>query len=148
MDHRDRLRSGAEPPSGEVAPEGEVLVQPYEPEVERSGERSLVFLRGEYSHGFLRAPRLAPGSKLVEETPIVATEDERRLGLAALACAPCPTLYGRVDMVRDARGAPRLMELELIEPALALRTRPPARGAFARTIVGVLGPLRAPCQRL
>ena len=136
--------SGSAPSWGEAPPEGEVLVQPYEPEVERSGERSLVFLRGEYSHGFLRAPRLAPGSKLAEEAPIVATEDERRLGLAAIAAAPGPTLYGRVDMVRDSRGTLRLMELELIEPALALRTRPPAAADFAAGIAGLLERPRPP----
>jgi len=129
---------GSDPAFRGAPPEGEVLVQPYEREVERSGERSLVFLQDAYSHGFLRAPRLAPGSALIEETPVVATEDERRLGLAALAAAPGPTLYGRVDMVRDARGTPRLMELELIEPALALRTHPPAASTFAAALLRVL----------
>lgn len=126
------------PPWVAAPPLGELLVQPYFDEVERSGERSLVFLRGVYSHAFLRAPRLQPGSTLVEGRSVQPSEDELALGRAALAAAPGPTLYGRVDMVRDPAGIPTLMELELIEPHLHLLSHPTAASAFAQAIAQVV----------
>ena len=134
------LRAG---PSGRgpwsnAPPEGEVLVQPYLDEVERSGERSLVFLNGRFSHAFLRAPRLAPGSGLVEESPVQAVPAEVELGREALGASPAATLYARADMVRDAAGTLRLMELELIEPALGLRSAPGSARAFAQAIAGAV----------
>lgn len=132
----DLATLGVEPaPWRDAPPEGEVLVQPYQPEVERSGERSLVFLGGSFSHAFLRAPRLAQGTALVEEAPLSATAEELAVARAALAAAPDETLYGRVDMVLGTDGAMRVMELELIEPALALASAPGAAATFARSIV-------------
>jgi len=45
-----------------------------------------------------------------------------------------PPLYARVDLVRDAHDDFRIMEVELIEPALYLRMDPGAPGRFARAI--------------
>ena len=53
----------------------------------------------------------------------------------AVAAAPSPTLYARVDLVRDDAGLPRLMELEVIEPALFLASEPTASRRFAEAIV-------------
>jgi hypothetical protein len=87
---------------------------------------------GEYSHAFLRAPRFAPGSPLREGTPVEAGAEEIEVARAVLRAAPGPTLYARVDLVTDPA---RLMELELIEPALELRLRPGAADRLARAIL-------------
>jgi hypothetical protein len=52
----------------------------------------------------------------------------------AVAAAPGPVGFARVDMVPAADG-PRLMELELIEPDLGLRLRPGASDALAAVIL-------------
>ena len=53
--------------------------------------------------------------------------------LAALPEAPLA--YARVDLIRDADGAPRLLELELTEPSLFF---PFAPGSAARFAEGLL----------
>ena len=126
--------------SGVDPPEGEILVQPYRDEVERSGERSLVFLGGEYSHAFLRAPRLAAGSPIVEGSRTVPSAAEVDVARSVLAAAPEPTVYARVDLVRRDDGSSELMELELIEPALGLGTAVGAPARFARAIADAAPP--------
>ena len=53
------------------------------------------------------------------------------------ACDQVP-VYGRVDMVRDLEGQWAVMELELVEPELWMRTHPPAAETFADAIVRFL----------
>lgn len=127
------LEHGEEPWKLEP-PTGEVLVQPYVAEVERSGERSLVYFDGAFSHAFLRAPLLAKGSLLTEGSSVDASPEELRLGATVLEAAPAPALYARVDLVRGPSGTPWLMELEMIEPFLGLRSRPGAPERFAACI--------------
>ncbi len=127
-------------PLPEILEDEEMLVQPYLTEVERSGERSLVFLGGRYSHAFLRAPKLAASpSALLEGAPARPTEAERHAAEEVVRAAPGPTVYARVDLVPDADGPPRLMELELIEPFLGLRS---SRGAAERLAELLLEPAR------
>lgn len=114
-----------------------VLVQPYDSRV-GDGETALVFLRGEQSHAFTKGPILPPPG----EAPVFdesGTYAEERLqpaepdfelwdvGRAALAAAAATLgfgveelLYARVDVLGGA-DAPRLLELELVEPSLGWR---------------------------
>ena len=119
----------------ELAASGELLVQPYEEEVERSGERSLVFFRGVYSHAFRRSSRLVPTPALVEGSPYRPAAAEIDAARRALACAPGSTLYGRVDLLPDPQGRMRVMELEVIEPRLGLRSAAGAADRFAQAIL-------------
>ena len=57
------------------------------------------------------------------------------LAKQALAAAPEKAVYARVDIVPDDEGVLRVMELELIEPALFLDTAPGACAAFSRAIL-------------
>jgi len=50
---------------------------------------------------------------------------------AALAVAPAPPFYARVDLIPDADGRPLVMELELIEPDLYLDLTPDRGESFA-----------------
>ena len=56
---------------------------------------------------------------------------------AALACAPTPTLYARVDGC-EVNGTFQLMELELIEPWLFFLEEPGAAGKFVRELSALL----------
>jgi hypothetical protein len=58
------------------------------------------------------------------------------LGQAAMAAAPGPLTYGRVDLVATPDG-PALMELELIEPFLFLDTDPAATLRFAAVLAAI-----------
>ncbi len=108
---------------GRVAITGDVLLQPFVPEVARDGEYSLVFIDGEFSHAALK--RAAAGEFRVQtdyggsvEPVVVGAEliEQAERVVGALAERP---VYARVDGV--VRGdAFLLMELELIEPNLFL----------------------------
>lgn len=115
-----------------LLPTRDLLVQPYLRSVEWGGERSLVFLGGEYSHAVQRPPYLL--TKLdAESAPVEPRGDELELAAAAL---PRGLAYARADLVRDDSDSPVVAELELVEPQLFLRFAPdsaPARLADAIT---------------
>lgn len=115
----------------------DVLVQPYLCEIAEEGEWSLVFFHGEFSHalrkfpasGDFRVQQYHGGSLSQANAPpdLIATARE------LLTHVPGPLLYARVDGVMTGAGF-LLMELELIEPELFLRTDPAAPARFARAI--------------
>lgn len=129
----------ARPPWAADPPSGDVLVQPYVEEVERSGERSLVFFRGRYSHAFLRASRLGGPGGPTEGGAVRASGAELELAERAIAAAPAPCVYARVDLVVDPNAGPQLMELEVVEPLLRLEGHRGAAEAFAAAIAESLG---------
>ena len=108
-----------------------VLVQPYQNAIDEYGETGLVYLGGQFSHGFRKASIFADkdqnhnGLYVVEEITLrIPSDAERAFGDKVVAFvknkfgqAP---LYARVDMVVNAQGVPELMELELTEPSLFL----------------------------
>ena len=108
-----------------------MMAQPYMANVDSSGERSIVWIDGEVTHAVRKSPRFSDGE---ESVTVVRVEDDER-ALAERALLPFQNLlYARVDLVRDADGKPRLMELELVEPSLFLLQHPPALDRFARSI--------------
>lgn len=120
----------------------DVMVQPYLASVEAYGERSLIFIDGQLSHAIRKKPALAPAENAPEDPlagyrRVDAAEDElataRRI-LHLLQASGFDPLYARVDIARDERGAPMLMELELIEPFLYMFLCPEAAERFARAI--------------
>ena len=114
------------------------LVQPLMPGILADGEYSLFFFGGAFSHAIVKRP--ASGDFRVQEqfggreTGWEASEAARLLAAAALAAAPAPPVYARVDMVGDAAGVLHIMELELIEPSLFLNFAPDRGAAFGRAI--------------
>jgi hypothetical protein len=99
----------------------DVLVQPYVASVESYGERAVVWIDGEPTHAVRKSPRFRGDAESV--SPAIPIEgDEADLARRAIDLARRKTgaelLYGRIDMARDDRGEPRVMELELIEPSL------------------------------
>ena len=105
----------------------EMLIQPFQPAIAQEGEFSLFYFAGSYSHAILKRPaqgdfrvqEFLGGSESGTDCPAGAQDlaiqarqtAEQILGIETL-------LYARVDMLRDADGQFRLMELELIEPSL------------------------------
>lgn len=119
-----------------------MLVQPFMPSIAR-GEYSLMLFGGLFSHCIVKRPK--PGDFRVQphlggtEEPIAPPPGAVELAQAALAAAPAPAVYARVDMVEDEAGELRIMELELIEPALWLQHAPDKGAAFATAIASAIG---------
>ncbi len=114
------------------------LVQPLMPGILADGEYSLFFFGGAFSHAIVKRP--ASGDFRVQEqfggreTGWEASEAARLLAAAALAAAPAPPVYARVDMVGDAAGVLHIMELELIEPSLFLHHAGDRGAAFGQAV--------------
>jgi hypothetical protein len=121
--------------------ERDAMVQPYLASVEGHGERAVVWIDGAITHAVRKSPRFGGESETVSEA-LVPTDDERAAADAFVAHVGRDLLYARVDLARDERGRPVLMELELIEPSLFLVQHPPALERLARGIV-VRSPARS-----
>lgn len=107
--------------------EGGVLVQPFMAVVEQADERCLVFINGQFSHAFTK-PAFSKGA--VGLNLHRASVEELAVAAQALAATPMASAYARVDLIPGEQG-PTLMELELIEPDMALRLAPDAVGLLA-----------------
>ena len=112
------------------------LVQPYIESVESAGEYSLFFFAGKYSHAIRKVP--AAGDFRVQEehgADIQSVSPPAELLAAAtgiVALVEPEPVYARADFVEGNDGEYLLMELELIEPSLYLRTSTGAAEQFAR----------------
>jgi glutathione synthase/RimK-type ligase-like ATP-grasp enzyme len=115
------------------AAERAMMVQPYLRSVDEWGERALVWIDGELTHAMRKSPRFAGDDESVRG-PLPIEDDERELALRALAPLAERLLYARVDVARGDDGRPRIMELELVEPSLFLRSHEPALDRFADAI--------------
>jgi glutathione synthase/RimK-type ligase-like ATP-grasp enzyme len=116
----------------------DVLVQPYLDSVEGHGERALVWIDGELTHAVRKSPRFIGDEERVSEAVPIA-DDEAAVARAALAVAPTPLLYARIDVARDEHGAPRVMELELVEPSLFFARGPAALARLVAALRRQLG---------
>jgi O-ureido-D-serine cyclo-ligase len=121
-----------------------VLMQPYLDRVDEHGETALLFFDGVFSHAIRKGPLLqrdaAPTAGLyAEETisPRKPSADERAIAQRALDAMPFsrPLLYARIDVIRDDRGSPCVLELELVEPSVFVACAEGAAARFARAIV-------------
>ena len=115
----------------------DALVQPFMAGIQRDGETSLIFFDGQLSHAVRKVPAAGEfrvhqhfGGAVVAHAPSVA---ELEVASAALAIAPAPAVYARIDMVPGPSG-PVVMEAELIEPELFLGSDPEAPGRYARSL--------------
>jgi hypothetical protein len=103
-----------------------LLMQPYLSSVDRSGETSLVYIEGAFSHAFRKGPLLPLGAgptdalfAAEEITARVPGADELAVGTQILAGIPFKELlYARIDLIRGTHHEPRVLELELTEPSL------------------------------
>jgi len=116
----------------------EILVQPFASRIVTEGEYSLFFFRGALSHGILKTP--SPGDFRVQEehggtirkaTPEAGMVRSARRVFEVLETRP---LYARIDLVRRESGEFAVMEVELVEPSLYLRTDATAPWRFAWAI--------------
>lgn len=130
-----------------VATGSVAMLQAYQPAIDAAGETGMVWLNGEFSHAFRKGailhdePDMDNGLFAAEDIAArTPTDAEMAVGRRVMeflrrkfGAAP---LYGRVDVIPDAAGAPQVMELELVEPSMFLQHAPGAddrvANAFAR----------------
>lgn len=112
------------------------FVQPFIEGIQTEGEYSLFFFNDEYSHAIQKVPKAGDfrvqeehGADIHPVSPPDALLETAKTLFASIE--PRPT-YGRGDWVRGSDGRFLLMELELIEPSLYLRTDSGAAARFAR----------------
>ncbi len=111
------------------------FVQPFIENIQAEGEYSLFFFNGEYSHAILKTPE-AGDFRVQEEhgaeiKPVQPPAALRRTASELFAAIEPQPVYGRGDWVRGPDDGYLLMELELIEPSLYLRTDGGAAARFA-----------------
>jgi hypothetical protein len=117
------------------------MMQPFERGIVQEGEFSLIYFNGQLSHSILKVPK--GGDFRVQEehgSDVRAIQADAALlaaGDTVIRAIGKPLLYGRVDLVRSGSQF-RVMEVELIEPALYLRTDPGAPDRFADAVVSLL----------
>jgi glutathione synthase/RimK-type ligase-like ATP-grasp enzyme len=134
----DTFRIGPNDPVPASVHGRRMLVQPYMPSIASQGEYSLMLFGGQFSHAIVKRPK--PGDFRVQphlggsETPCAPPQGAIALAQAALAAAPAPATYARVDMVEGENGALQIMELELIEPALWLQHSPDGGASFGGAV--------------
>jgi glutathione synthase/RimK-type ligase-like ATP-grasp enzyme len=115
------------------------LAQPFIPAITTEGECSLFYFNGEHSHTILKTPKAADFRTQEEHGgDIQAVEGGgtlREAGDATIRAIGEAPLYARADFVRANEGPGYwLMELELVEPSLYLRTDSGAPERFARAL--------------
>jgi len=128
---------------GEPVPEevhgARMMIQPWLGSVIDRGETSLLLFDGKLSHAVIKRPK--PGDYRVQPHHGGTTEQcdapagAIDLARAALALAPTPSTYARVDFLMADDGALQIIELELIEPALFLDYAPEAKQRFAEAVL-------------
>jgi len=120
-------------PVAEGNPPDDLLVQPVMELARSLGERSVIVVDGAVSHTVEYPFVLGGAPREGRSFPLDAAT--RTVALAAVAAAPAPTLYARVDLLPERGGRWVVGELELIEPELFFRVDPGAPAPFVDALV-------------
>ncbi len=121
----------------------DAMIQPYLAAVEGHGERSLLFAGDSYSHSIRKHALLAPGAVSPDDQDkgipsVEASAGEIAFAARVMAAAKSATgesfAYARVD-IAPGPSEPLLMELEVTEPSLFLRSDPAAPDRFAEALL-------------
>ena len=103
-----------------------------------AGERALVCIGGELTHGVTKATRFSGGEESVSESQPLS-DAERDFAQRTLSMVESDLLYARVDVMTDHDGTLLLAELELMEPSLFLAQHPPALSRLVSAIAERVG---------
>ncbi len=129
------------------------LIQPYVTSIDEHGEYAMIFFDGRFSHAMTKRAHLkvAPEERDGEFRSRQMSRAEERPDAIALAQRVltgrfADLAYARVDLVPTPDGW-RLMELELVEPALYLTYAPEALSRAAHAIARRLPSLGSPNPR-
>jgi hypothetical protein len=123
----------------EGVPSGPAMLQPFMPTAAEDAELSMIYFNGAFSHA-VSTNTSAPDPRAQGRPRAAVTPSPEAFDAAerVLAAAGRGLTYARVDLIRDAQGHMRLMELEAIEPDLYLEHAPDGGAAFARAMLWAL----------
>ena len=115
-----------------------MMIQPFQYDIIKTGEKSLVLIDGQFTHAVLKMAKKGDfrvqdnfGGSVREYHP---TKEEITFAENAVqVCKPSP-IYARVDIFNDNDGHIALAELELVEPELWFRNNPTAANLLAAAI--------------
>lgn len=114
----------------------EFMAQPFIGSVLNEGEYSVFYFDDKFSHTVVKTPKVRDfrvqeehGGTIRKVAPPAGLETSARRALEAIEPDP---LYARVDLVRGSSGRWMVMEVELIEPSLYLRTSAQASTRLAK----------------
>ncbi|HWG34727.1 MAG TPA: hypothetical protein VN650_11190 [Gemmatimonadaceae bacterium] len=120
---------------------GDVMVQPFMPEIQTRGEWSLMFIDGDFSHAVRKMPtggdfrvQTGFGGRSITDQP---DGEVIRAAQRVLDVAPSPWLYARVDGIETDAGFV-LLELEMLEPSLFFSHTTSGAARFAEAVVARL----------
>jgi len=123
-------------------PDSRWLIQEFRPEIQQTGEWSLVFLAGHFSHAVVKQPNAGEfqlksqyTDQIKRVTPPLTLLHQAQQVIAALSQVP---LYARVDGIHSIDGNFLVLELELNEPGLYFTFAPEQAVHFAEVIEGHL----------
>lgn len=120
---------------------GNLLIQPFLPEIATLGEWSLLFFNGVFSHAVHKLPAAGDFRVQTEHggsaTPATPPPHLIAQARQILKSIPHPLLYARIDGL-DLKGAFTLMELEALEPYLFFASSPAAPDNFARALLNLI----------
>jgi glutathione synthase/RimK-type ligase-like ATP-grasp enzyme len=127
----------------EASAHGDFLIQPFLAGIRDSGEVSMIFFNGKYSHAVLKKPRAGEFRVQAEhgghEVAYSPAAEIIRAGETILGKTGMPLLYARVDGLVEG-GQFVLMELELIEPDLFLDNAHGSINRLAEELVNRIRP--------
>ncbi len=124
-----------------AAPTGPAMLQAFLPSIQTAGETSIFLFGGQVAHTIHKLPAEGGWFANVDGARFgrgAASAAQMKAASAAVAASPRGMLYARVDLVEGQDGAPRVIEVEAIEPYLFLTFAPPAAAALARALVAAL----------
>jgi glutathione synthase/RimK-type ligase-like ATP-grasp enzyme len=137
--HRVSANRGVDAILDSLAFAGTVIAQPFMNRIITSGELSLAFIGGRFSHAVRKRP--ARGEFRVQERlggtveGVLAPSGSIAFAARVLELVHGPPLYARIDIIEGDDESPFLLtELELVEPSLFLATHGPAAATFAAAI--------------
>lgn len=122
----------------ELIAEEAMMLQPFQYNIVKKGEISMMVFNGSFSHAILKKAKAGDfrvqddfGGSIEDYTP-----SEQEIVFAEASVLACPELpiYARVDIFEDNDGDIALSELELIEPELWFRRHKKAALALAKGV--------------
>lgn len=123
----------------ELIAEESMMLQPFQYNIVKKGELSLMVMNGKYTHGILKVAK--EGDFRVQDDfggsvhDYKATPEEIEYAENAVKSCPEMPIYARVDVFLDNQNKLALAELELIEPELWFRNHPEAADELAKGIL-------------
>jgi hypothetical protein len=118
---------------------GDALIQPYLYDFENVGETSVIWLGQEQTHSVRRPSGMHTPLEVAHlGAPLEPTAAELELAHAVYDWITPAPLYARIDLLNTADYGLRVLELELVEPALYLRHSVAIADKFAAAIEKLL----------